>query len=324
MMYVFLIIGFVLLIKGADLFVDGSSGVAKILRVPSIIIGLTIVAMGTSLPECAVSVTAGMKGNNDIAISNVLGSNFFNLLVVCGVCSLIHPLPIDKGTLKKEFPFSIFAEILLLFLSADYLLHGKNALTQVSQFDGVILLVLFAFFLGFTIKSALQARKEDGVTEQKEDKEKEGKNLSVFQCILLILIGIVAIKYGGDMVVDSASKIATTFGLSQNLIGLTIVAVGTSLPELVTSIVAAQKGESDMAVGNVVGSNIFNVLLILGISSAIHPITVVLNNIYDLIFLCITSIFVWAFAYKSGKISRLQGCGMVSIYIIYMIFVCVR
>lgn len=321
-MYLFLVIGFVLLIKGADLFVDGSAGFAKILKVPSILIGLTIVALGTSLPECAVSVAAGISGNNDIAISNVIGSNFFNLLVVCGVCSMIKPLPIDRDTLKKEFPFSIFAGILLLFLAADYLLHGKKIVNQISRTDGIILLVLFAFFLGNMIKSAMKARKEEVVIEEKKDNDEKEK--SVIECILLALIGIVAIKYGGDMVVNSASGIATAFGLSQNLIGLTIVAVGTSLPELVTSVVAATKGESDMAVGNVVGSNIFNILLILGISSSLHPIAVSLNNIYDLIFLSVTNIVVWAFAYKGGKIKRLHGCGMVALYIMYMIFVCVR
>ena len=323
MMYLFLIIGFVLLIKGADFFVEGSSGVAKILRIPSIIIGLTIVAMGTSLPECAVSVTAGLRGNNDIAISNVVGSNFFNLLVVCGVCSMIQPLPIDRGTLKREFPFSIFVEILLLFLSADYLLHGKKTVNYVSRYDGILLLVLFVIFLVVTIRSALSARNNNPSDEDREDGE-EQKKPSVFRCIFYILLGIVAIKYGGDMVVDCASKIAATFGLSQNMIGLTIVAMGTSLPELVTSVVASRKGETDMAVGNVVGSNIFNVLLILGISSSIHPIAVAMNNIYDLIFLCIGSILVWAFAFKGGKLNRLHGCGMVSIYVIYMIFVCVR
>lgn len=322
-MYLFLIIGFVLLIKGADLFVEGSSGIAKILKVPSIIIGLTIVAMGTSLPECAVSVTAALRENNDIAISNVVGSNFFNLLVVCGVCAMIQPLPIDKSTLKKEFPFSIFAEILLLFLSADYLLHGIHSVNLVSRIDGIILLVLFAIFISSTIQNAMNARKQENSVESEKEVHGE-KDLSVIKAILFIIIGVVAIKYGGDMVVDSASKIATDFRLSQNLIGLTIVAVGTSLPELVTSVVAARKGESDMAVGNVVGSNIFNVLFILGISSTIHPISVVMNNIYDLIFLCIGSILVWAFTFQGGKIKRLHGCGMVSLYIIYMIFVCIR
>ena len=319
LMIVLLIVGFVLLIKGADFFVDGSVGLAKILKVPSIIVGLTIVAMGTSLPECAVSISAGLQGNNDIAISNVVGSNFFNLLVVCGVCALINTLPIHKGTLQKEFPFSIFSGILLLFLAGDYLLHGKLAINQLSRIDGILLLLLFGFFLGNLIKNAWKNR-EDINSKEEEDE----KIIPLWKCILLILIGIVAIKFGGNMVVDNASEIAMVFGLSQNLIGLTIVAVGTSLPELVTSIVAAKKGETDIAVGNVVGSNIFNILLILGISSVIHPIAVEMNNIYDLIFLSVTNILVWLFVFKTGKLKRLHGCGMISLYVIYMIFVCVR
>ena len=309
------------------MFVDGSSGIAKILKVPGIIIGLTIVAMGTSLPECAVSITAAMSGNNDIALGNVVGSNFFNLLVVCGICAMIQKLPIDRGTLKKEFPFSIFVEILLLFMAGDYLLHGKHAMKILSRIDGIILIVLFVLFLLSTVKSALKARSQNAEEDEKEDGgEEEGKKFMppVLKNIIFILVGIVAIKYGGDFVVDSASAIADKFGLSPNMISLTIVAVGTSLPELVTSIVAARKNELGMAVGNVVGSNIFNVLLVLGVSSAIHPIAVTMYNIYDLIYLCVTSIIVWAFAYRKGEIKRLLGCGMVSIYIIYMVYVCIR
>ncbi len=317
LMYVLLILGFVLLIKGADFFVDGSAGMAKIFKVPGIIVGLTIVAMGTSLPECAVSISAGLQGNNDIAISNVVGSNFFNLLVVCGVCSLIQPLPIDKGTLKKEFPFSIFSGIILLFLAADYLLHGEMAMNQVSRIDGLLLLVLFAFFLGNLLQSAWKNR------DVNEEKEEDGI-IPLWKCIVLIIVGIIAIKFGGDLVVDNASKIATVFGLSQNLIGLTIVAIGTSLPELVTSVVASKKKETDIAVGNVIGSNIFNILLILGISSLLNPIAVEINNVYDLIFLSVTNILVWMSVYKLEKIKRLQGCGMISLYVIYMIFVCIR
>lgn len=318
LMYVLLIIGFILLIKGADFFVDGSAGLAKIFKVPTIIVGLTIVAMGTSLPELAVSISAGLQGNNDIAISNVIGSNLFNLLVVCGVCSLIQALPIDKGTLRKEFPFSIFAGIILLFLAADYLLHGKMAVNQLSRIDGIILFILFIFFFGSLIKTAWNDREK---IHSEEDDEKE---IPLWKCIVLIIIGIAAIKFGGDMVVDNASEIAAVFGLSQNLIGLTIVAIGTSLPELVTSIIAAKKGETDIAVGNVIGSNIFNILLILGVSSLLHPIFVGMNNVYDLIFLSITNILIWLFVYKSGKVKRLLGCGMISMYLIYMIFVCIR
>lgn len=238
---VLLVIGFVLLIKGADFFVDGSSSVAKRLRVPSMIIGLTIVAMGTSLPECAVSVTASISNNNALAVSNVVGSNIFNLMVVCGVCTLFVPLAVSADTLKKEFPFSILCAILLVIFGKVGMLLGRA--------DGIIFLVLFAAYLGWMIKSALSARNSTLSVEIAEETDEEIKILPVWQCIVYIIGGAVAIKFGGDFVVNGASTIASSLGLSQNLIGLTIVALGTSLPELVTSIVAAKKDEVDMALG---------------------------------------------------------------------------
>lgn len=320
MMYVWLIVGFILLIKGADFFVDGSSQFARIFRVPSIIIGLTIVAMGTSLPEFAVSISAALRGSNEIAISNVVGSNFFNLLMVCGICALIKPLPIDKMTLKHEFPFSIFVGFLLLLLSADYLIKGKGVDNIISRVDGIILLILFFFFLRKVIHSAWKARKENSANEH----QPEEKNMSVIICLFLMTIGITAIKFGGDMVVDSASDIAASFGLSENLIGLTIVAVGTSLPELVTSIVATRKGDIGLAIGNVVGSNIFNILFVLGISAAIQPMVVNMKSVHDLIFLGVTSIVVWIFAYMGNRLNRFHGVAMIGSYLAYMIYVCVR
>lgn len=319
MAYLMLILGFVMLIKGADIFVDGSSDIAKVFRVPSMIIGLTIVAMGTSLPECAVSLSAALNGNNDIAIANVVGSNFFNLLVVCGVCAVIRSLPIDKDTLKNEFPFSIVAGVILLFMSMDFVFTKESGNNQISRIDGIILLVLFAFFLGGTIRTALKARKNT-VAKQEEETETE----PVWRCIIYIIIGIAAIKFGGDFVVDSAAEIAAQFGLSQNMIGLTIVAVGTSLPELITSIVAARKNEVDMAVGNVVGSNIFNALLIVGVSAAVHPISVGMHSIYDLIFLTGTSLAVWCLANKKQKLTRGHGIFMILVYVAYMVYVCIR
>ncbi|MDD6183025.1 MAG: calcium/sodium antiporter, partial [Lachnospiraceae bacterium] len=228
MTYVLLIVGFLLLIKGADFFVEGSAAVAKKLRVPTMIIGLTIVAMGTSAPECAVSIAASIKGSNAMAISNVVGSNIFNLMVVSGFCALFTPLIVHAKTLKQEFPFSILAAIVML-------IAGFIGMT-LGRIDGVILLVLFAFFLAWMVKSALKAR------ANAEDIEEENvKDLGNLQCLLYIIGGIIAIVIGGDLVVDSATEIARTFGLSENLIGLTIVAFGTSLPELVTSAVAAKK-----------------------------------------------------------------------------------
>ena len=219
MEYLFLIAGFVLLIKGADFFVDGSSSVAKRLRVPSLIIGMTIVAMGTSLPECSVSISAALAKNTGVAVGNAVGSNIFNLMVVCGVCALFCPLTVTKEVLKREFPFSIAVAAVLLVLGWVSMSLG--------HIDGVILLVIFIFFLIWMVRSAMKARANGVQTE-----EEEYKILPIWQCILYIIGGAAAIAYGGDLVVDSASKIAKTFGMSQNLIGLTIVAFGTSLPEL--------------------------------------------------------------------------------------------
>lgn len=311
-----LVIGFILLIKGADFFVDGSSSVAKRLRVPSMIIGLTIVAMGTSLPECAVSVTASLSNNNALAVSNVVGSNIFNLMVVCGVCTLFVPLAVSVDTLKKEFPFSIICAILLVIMGKIGMLLGRV--------DGIIFLVLFAAYLGWMIKSALSARNSALNKELEDEVDEEIKVLPVWQCIIYIIGGAVAIKFGGDFVVDGASTIASSMGLSQNLIGLTIVALGTSLPELVTSIVAAKKNEVDMALGNVIGSNIFNILLVLGVAGAISPVIFITENIMDIIILIVMSVVVWAFAWSKKKLVRWQGVAMLASYVIYLVYICVR
>lgn len=317
-MYIWLVVGFILLIKGADYFVEGSAGVARKYKVPGFIIGLTIVALGTSAPELAVSVAAALKGNNDIAISNVIGSNLFNLLVVCGVCALIQTLPIKESILKREFPFSIFITILLLFFSADYLLHGKKAINQIGRIDGIILLVLFGLFMAFMIWSAMKER------ENVPDEEEENL-LPMYKYIFFILLGGVAIVLGGDLVVDNASAIASHFGLSDVLIGLTIVAFGTSLPELVTSVVAARKGEVDMALGNVIGSNIFNVLWILGLSATIHPIKHVdMVSIVDMIYLSVVSIITWVLARTGKKIGRIEGAIMLLLYLVYMVYAVLR
>lgn len=314
---VILVIGFVLLIKGADYFVEGSSSVAKKFKVPSLIIGMTIVAMGTSLPELAVSVTASMAGNNTLAVSNVAGSNIFNLMVVCGACALFAPLAIEKNTLMKEFPFSILCALLVVM---GYL--GMS----LGRVDGVILLVIFAVYLFWMIQSAKKARTAGDKLEAEEEAlaEEEIKILPMWKCIVFIIGGMIAIKFGGDFVVDGASAIAAGFGLSQTLIGLTIVALGTSLPELVTSIVAARKDEVDMALGNVIGSNIFNILLILGVAAAISPVTFLMENIIDIIILIIMSVVVWGFAWTSKKVNRKEGIIMLLMYAVYMVYICMR
>ena len=287
---VLLLVGFVLLIKGADFFVEGSSSVAKSLRIPSMIVGLTIVAMGTSLPELAVSVTASLAGNNALAVSNVIGSNIFNLMLVCGACALFAPLIVQKNTLKKEIPLSVVCVVLLLVLG----LFGM----EIGRTDGVILLILFIGFLVWMVKSALKAHVESANLEESDN---EYKIYPAWVCVIYIVGGAIAIKFGGDFVVDGASAIAMKAGLSQNLVGLTIVAMGTSLPEFVTSVVAARKNEVDMAFGNVIGSNIFNILFILGVTATISPVAFIMENVVDSVILLIVSILVWVFAWQQGK-----------------------
>ena len=312
-----LVIGFVLLIKGADFFVEGSSSVAKKFNVPSLIIGMTIVAMGTSLPELAVSVTASITGNNTLAVSNVSGSNIFNLMVVCGACALFAPLTIEKNTLMKEFPFSIVCAGLLVVFGFIGMKLGRV--------DGIIFLVIFVAYLLWMIYSAKKARSEgDKFETEEEEMAEEIKILPMWKCLLYIVGGMIAIKFGGDFVVNGASSIAAGFGLSQTLIGLTIVALGTSLPELVTSIVATKKGESGLALGNAIGSNIFNILFILGCSATLSPLTVINESIIDCIILLVSSILLYLFAKTNKSMNRKEGLLCILLYIIYTAYLFIR
>lgn len=311
--FLILIAGFVLLIKGADFFVEGSASIAKMLRVPSLIIGMTIVAMGTSLPECSVSITASLTGQNSLAVSNAIGSNIFNLMVVCGVCALFTPLRVKTGTIKKDFPFSVICAALLLALGYIGMVLGRE--------DGVILLVIFVLFLLYMIRSAIKARNAG------ETVEIEGEDTQihpVWKSLLFIVFGAAAIAWGGDLVVDSASVIAATFGMSQTLIGLTICAIGTSLPELVTSIVAARKNQVDMALGNVIGSNIFNILFVLGIGASISPIDFITENMIDIAILIAMSLIVWIFTWSKQRINRAEGVCMLLLYVAYWGYICIR
>lgn len=308
MMYLLLIVGFVLLIKGADFFVDGSSAAAKMMKVPSLIIGMTIVSMGTSLPETSVSVSAALADKNELAVSNAVGSNIFNLMVVCGLCAVLCPLAINKAALKRDFPISIAAAALLM---------GAGALGMVlGRIDGIIFLVLFAGFLILMVHSAKKSRENAD--------EEEYKTMPVWRLILCIIGGIAAIAVGGRMVVVGASDIAKTFGMSDNLIGMTIVALGTSLPELVTSVVAARKNEVDMAVGNVVGSNIFNILFVLGIASTISPIAFSMENIIDTAVLIIMSGVVMLMCLPKKKLMRWNGIVMLLMYTAYAVYIFIR
>ena len=323
--YLLLIIGFICLIKGADWFVDGSSSVARLLKVPSIVIGLTIVAFGTSAPELAVSVTAALNGSNGIAVGNVVGSNFFNLLMIIGICALIKPMKISKNMLKSEFPVSIVCGILLFVMLADATVFNKAA-NILSRMDGIILLVLFTLFVVAQVRNALRGRKASQSVEAAQDAElravqeetDEIKVLSPVKSVVLILVGLVLVIFGGNLVVDNATLIAQSFGLSDAFIGLTIVAFGTSLPELFTSISATRKGENDLALGNVIGSNIFNILFILGVSSALHPIAVDVASLIDLALLTIMSIITYILAWRKCQLNRVAGIIMIVMYLGYV------
>ena len=291
---------------------------AKLLKVPSIIIGLTVVAFGTSMPELSVSVTAALLGNNDLAVSNVLGSNIFNLLVVLGCCAVLYPVKAEESLLRREFPFSIFISVILLLLNSDFsigkVLSGKGTFV-LGRMGGALFLILFAVFLAATLRAALSDSRMQKVPDD------EYEVMPPLKSVLFIAGGLAGIVLGGDLVVDSACNIAEYFGMSQTFIGLTIVALGTSLPELVTSMVAAGRGENDLAVGNVVGSNIFNILLILGISSVITPIHLEITAVYDTVILIAASVLVYAAALTKKKIERKEGILFLIVYAAFFMYI---
>ena len=305
MMYVLLIVGFILLIKGADFFVDGASSTAKLLKVPSVIIGLTIVAMGTSAPEAAVSISAGLSGSSDIALSNVIGSNIFNLLIVVGVSAIICPMKTEKVILRRDIWWSLGAAVATLIMMTDMKISGA---------EGILLLGGMAAYIAVLV---FDARK-------KRDEGDEVKAMSPLKSIIYIVGGLAAIIIGGDLVVDSACDIAAAFGMSEALIGLTIVAVGTSLPELVTSIVAAKKGDSGLALGNVVGSNIFNILFILGSASALTTINVAPELFIDTAILIAVTLLMYFLCRSKDKTSRGEGALCMLVYAAYMAYIILR
>ena len=317
---ILLIIGFAFLVKGADAFVEGCSSIAKRFQVPSLIIGMTIVAMGTSLPETAVSITASVTGNNALAVSNAVGSNIFNLMIVVGVCAILTPVAVRKETLKIDFPFSIACAALLLVLGAIGMMLG--------HVDGAIFIVLFALFILYMIKSAQKSRKDNKDMDVEEaEYALEAEEIQIMpmpKSIIFIVLGCVAIALGSDWVVDGATTIAEAMGVSQTLIGLTVVAFGTSLPELATSIMAAKKNEVDMALGNAIGSNIFNILMVLGIAAAISPMAFITENIIDIVILIAFSAIVWIMAWTKNELSKKEGWAMVILYAVYVVYICMR
>lgn len=301
MMYLWLIVGFLLLMKGADWFVDGASAVARRLRVPSVVIGLTIVAMGTSLPEAAVSIAAGLVGNGDIAIGNVIGSNLCDLLLVLGVAALIRVVPSDREILRRDFPWSLVAAALTLALMLDGTL---------SRWEGVLLLTLMVGYLVYVVRGAIQVRPA-------MEEQLEAETMPVWGMLLRLLVGGAAIVWGGDLVVDSASAIASAWGMSDALVGCTVVAIGTSLPELVTSTVAAYKGDTGLAVGNVVGSCIFNLLFILGASAALTPLDAG-GYLVSGVLLVVGTALTWLLCATGKTLSRREGVALLAGYGAYM------
>ncbi len=314
MNYILLIIGFVLLVKGADFFVDGSSAIARYFKIPSLIIGLTIVAMGTSAPEAAVSITAAVSGSNGIAVGNVMGSNLFNLLVVLGFASIIKACPVQKETIKDEFPLSIVAAALCALFAMISL--GGGSQLYYSRLEGIILLAIFAGFLINMVRKAL--------ANPAAHDEESLQNVSLPKSLIMSVIGLAGIILGGDLVVDSASAIASSFGINETLIGLTIVAIGTSLPEWVTSVTAAVKGETDIAIGNVIGSNLFNLLLVLGLSVTIHPVTIEMISVYDSLFVILATVLVMIPCIKTKHITRKWGIFYIILYAAYMAYIIIR
>ena len=305
MEYFLLSVGLFLLIKGADIFVDGASSVAGKFGVPSFMIGLTVVSLGTSAPEAAISISASISGSGSISLGNVIGSNIFNLLMVIGITALVIPLGADGDLIRRDMPVSIIASGAL----AVVILDGV-----IGRIEAIFLLAALGIYLFFVIRGAIGKAAGDGGQKQ----------YPWVLSILMILGGLSSIVFGGDLVVDNARIIAANFGMSELLIGLTVVAFGTSLPELVTSLVAARKGETGIAVGNAVGSCLFNILFILGITGVINPIAVEAELITDTVFLAIVSVIVYIFAAKKRSISRIDGAVCVIFYAIYTAFIIAR
>lgn len=315
MSVVLLLIGFFILVKGADFFVEGSSSIAKRFNIPPMVIGLTLVAFGTSAPELAVSVSGSLNKANGIVFGNVVGSNIVNVLLILGLSAFISPINVRLKTIIKEVPFAILTTVAMLIMSMDYMLDGTETSTIVRT-EGLLLLLFFAIYVYSMIEIA--------ILEKETLPQEDIKLLSMNKSVLLTILGLAAVIFGANLAVENAISIATALGLSETIIGLTIVAVGTSLPELITSVIASRKGENDIAIGNIVGSNIFNALFVLGVSSIIYPVTIARENFADLWILLLTLVFLVPLMFTQRKINRPEGAIMVVCYIAYTAFLIFR
>lgn len=316
---IWLVVGLILILLGANALTDGSSSIARRLGVSDLIIGLTVVAFGTSAPELAISVISALNGNAPLAIGNVVGSNIFNILIIIGITAMVKPIIIQKSVMTMEIPMVILSSVVLLVLGNSSLLNGHGP-NEVSRVSGIFLLIFFLLFMRYTFASAKQPQPQSAVASETESKPKDVE-MPTWRAIAYVIGGLAALVWGGDKFVDGASGIASSLGVSDAVIGLTIVAAGTSLPELATSVVAAIKGRSDMAIGNVIGSNIFNVLMVLGLAGTITPLPFGTIGNLDLMTLVGASVAFWLFGwfFKKRTITRIEGALLTLGYIAYVV-----
>ncbi len=309
-----MIVGIALVLVGADKLTDGATGLARRFDVSEMVIGLTVVAFGTSLPEFVTSFMSALKGSSDISIGNVVGSNIFNVLAIVGCSALVTPIVISKSTIRKDIPFAILATLVLIIMAMDNVVNGGGE-NLLSRSDGLVMLGYFGVFMFYTFFMAQNKEHENGVETQIGV---EMIPMPYWKIALYIIMGLVALVFGGNLFVDSATQIAFGLGISETVIGLTLVAAGTSLPELATSIVAARKGSSAIAIGNVVGSNIFNIFFVLGICATIHPLTIGDISYLDLGMILVSMLLLWCFSYSKRLIERWEGGVLFSLYLVYM------
>ena len=307
----FILVGIVLVLWGADRLIDGAVAVAEKMKMPQIVIGLTIVAMGTSMPEFCVSLVSALKGTTDLAVGNIVGSNIFNTLLIVGVSAWVAPMTILKSTVRKDIPFALFASVILLVMCLD---------GNISRLDAGILFVLFLVFMYVTLKGA--KTKDDDTTAKTDSIEDNKKPMPTWLSIVWIIVGLACLIGGSNLFVEGATKVAEHIGVSEAVIGLTIVAGGTSLPELATSVVSARKGNSGIAIGNVLGSNVFNILAILGVTGVITPMHLQGITMLDLSMMVFSTLLVWLFSFTKYKIARWEGIVLTMVFIGYMVVLC--
>lgn len=307
----FILVGIVLVLWGADRLTDGAVAVAEKMKMPQIVIGLTIVAMGTSMPEFCVSLVSALKGTTDLAVGNIVGSNIFNTLLIVGVSAWVAPMTILKSTVRKDIPFALFASVILLIMCLD---------GNISRLDAGILFVLFLVFMYITLKGA--KTKDDDTTAKTDSIEDNKKPMATWLSIVWIIVGLACLIGGSNLFVEGATKVAEHIGVSEAVIGLTIVAGGTSLPELATSVVSARKGNSGIAIGNVLGSNVFNILAILGVTGVITPMHLQGITMLDLSMMVFSTLLVWLFSFTKYKIARWEGIVLTIVFIGYMVVLC--